>query len=192
MVLKDRKIDVTEQELQKKVIKDYGTHYKTLWNTTIVKLAQQYGVPTTIYADWPLFDKELLTQALTEYETSPTAFDVKKYENIKDKDAPTEPLPLAYKEMFEALKLGCKTVYGTLTEEEIKKHLDQGDLIQVTIKLHLLYPGKKQTYHSILVYGYKNESVFFHDPTHGESLTVTFKHLRRSMVGTGVGIVYER
>lgn len=79
-----------------------------------------------MYALWSLFKPELLQEALKEYADSPKTMDVRKYENPDDQDGLPEPLPLAYKEMFEAVRLGCKTTYGGLTEHRLQSLLDAG------------------------------------------------------------------
>ena len=40
-------ITVTEKELETKIEPDYGKNFKNLWNTTIAKLACEYGLDTT-------------------------------------------------------------------------------------------------------------------------------------------------
>jgi hypothetical protein len=116
--------------------------------------------------------------------------DYRKYENPKDKDHLTEPLPLSYKEMFRALELGCKCVYGWLTTKEVKSFLKKNCLIQISIKLHLLYPGKKQVFHSILIYKVIEDEVYYHDPSHGENLSCDFDRLMRARTDVAA-IVYS-
>lgn len=100
MVLATKQINVTEDELMSKITNDYGSDFKYVWNPTIAKLGQMYGVQTSMYALWPLFKPDLMKQALEEYTAHPETFNVNKYENPNDTDTSTEPLPLAYKEMF--------------------------------------------------------------------------------------------
>ena len=106
-----------------------------------------------MYALWPLFKKPLLLQALKEFRCDPEHLDISKYENPNDKDDPTpEPLPLAYKEMFKAVEMGCSVVYGTLTTRHTQSHLAKGKLILTTIRLKDMYPEKKLTgFHIILL-----------------------------------------
>lgn len=190
MVLATKGISVTEKELQKKVIKEYGKNYKNIWNPTIAKLALIYKIPTTVYALWPLFKKQLLIQARKEYHSSPKKFNAKRYETGADKDI-SESLLIAYKDMFKAIELGCKVVYGELTRTRIKKHLVKSNLIMTSIKLDTMYPGKRNVYHGILLYGFKGNKIFYHDPFHGESLSCTINHLIASISDTSVGIVFS-
>jgi hypothetical protein len=145
-----------------------------------------------MYALWPLFKPELLEQALREYEKNPKTFNVNKYENPNDNDESTEPLPLAYKEMFEAIKLGCKVKYENLTDKLIKKIIDNGNLLQTSIKLHVLYPDKKHAYHSILVFGYSDNTIHYHDPSFGENLQCSFKQLLNASTDVGACIECSR
>ncbi len=191
MVLVARGIEVTEKDLQQKVIKDYGKKYKNIWNPTIAKLALEYKIPTTVYARWPLFKQEFLKKALKEYESDSNNFDANKYETEADKDI-HESLRIAYKDMFAAIRLGCKVVYGELTPEIIKKYLKKGNQIMTSIKLNKMYPGKKNVYHAILLYGVKGDTVFYHDPFHGESLSCSISHLISAISDTGVGIVFSK
>lgn len=144
-----------------------------------------------MYALWPLFKRELLSQALKEYQENPNNIDINKYESKNDKDSLPEPLPLAYKEMFEAVKMGCKVHYGSLTVNRMKRLLSLGFLIQTSVKLDLLYPGKKRAYHSILLYGVENNAILFHDPAYGEALKVDAERLERATMDVGACIVYK-
>jgi hypothetical protein len=191
MVLKFYGNSVSEEELVKKVEVDYGKDFKNLWNPTIAKLSRDYGINTTMYAAWPLFKKEIYPLALADYIKNPTTMDYKKYENSKDKDELTEPLPLSYKEMFKALELGCECVYGKLTSTRIKTLLSKDYLIQTSVKLHLLYPGKKQVFHSILIYKIDGDILSYHDPAYGENLTCTLIDMVRAANDVGAAIVYH-
>lgn len=191
MVLAYYGINVSEAELINKVEKDYGKNFKNLWNPTISKLSQEYGVDTIMYAVWPLFRKDIYLKALAEFQENPETMDYKKYEHPKDKDQMTEPLPLAYKEMFRALELSCKCVYGKLTENRLKEFLSKNYLVQTSIKLHLLYPGKKHVFHSILIYKLIDDTVYYHDPAHGEGLTCKLDSLVRASTSVGAAIVYK-
>lgn len=133
-VLASHDIQVSEEELIAKVEADYGSVFKNLWNPTIAKLARQYGVDTHMYALWPLFKPKLLQKALQEYADNPEDMDVRKYESPNDQDDLPEPLPLAYEEMFEAVKLGCRITYGGLTEHRLQSLLDAGYLVQTSIR----------------------------------------------------------
>lgn len=190
MVLASKGISVGEEELLKKVEKDYGKSFKNIWNSTIAKLACQFGIKAKLIVEWPLLKKDNLKKALQEYETNPKSFNYKKYENPNDKDALPEPLPLGYKETFEALKLGCKTECKRISEQKIKKLLDQGNLILFSIKLQNMYKDKKG-YHSILVYGYKNNEVFYHDPSYGKELKLPLKKLIGASQDVGAAIAFS-
>jgi hypothetical protein len=190
MVLASYEISVSEEELIKKVEVDYGKDFKNLWNPTIAKLSRKYGIQTTMYANWPLFKKDIYPLALAEFIKNPLTFDYRKYENPKDTDNLTEPLPLSYREMFKAMELGCICTFGKLTEHIIRSLLSQNQLIQTSVKLNLLYPGKKQVFHSVLIYGVKDDILFYHDPAHGESLTCTLGHMVHAANDVGAAIVY--
>lgn len=191
MVLKAKDIDVSEEELIGKIEGDYGKHFKNIWNPTIAKLAREYGIETRMYALWPLFKRDKLKAALKEYQEDPRNFNVFKYENKKDKDRLPETLPLSYKEMFEAVNKGCKVTYGSLTPVKIKKLLSQGHLIQTSIHRERFFPDKPPAYHSILIYGYKDEEVFFHDPDNGPSRSRSLYQLMSAMQDVGAVIVYK-
>lgn len=189
MILSAHGVSVTETELVKKVEQNYGAHFKNIWNPTIAKLARQYGLKTTMYALWPLFKKNNLYEALKEYKDTPTVFSVAKYENKKDQDVLPEPLPLAYKEMFKAIELGCHAVYGRLTEKRIQIFLKQGKLIQTSIKLKVLHPHRKG-FHSILIYEINKNIVKYHDPYYGEALEIDITRLLKATGNTGAAILY--
>jgi len=191
MVLAFYGIDISEVELIKKVEKDYGKNFKNLWNPTIAKLAREYRINTTMYATWPLFKKDIYPKALSDFQSNPETMNYKKYEHPKDKDELTEPLPLAYKEMFKALELGCRCVYGKLTASRIKSALSKNYLIQTSIKLHKLYPDKKHVFHSILIYGIENNTAHFHDPAHGEGLSCPMVTLIKASNNVGAAMIYS-
>jgi len=190
MVLAENGINVSEKDLLKKVEKDYGKRFKNLWNPTIAKLAREYKIKTTMYALWPLFKKDKLKQALKGYRENPEGFDVAQYENATDKDTLPEPLPLAYKEMFKAVERGCKVIYGKLTKIRIKSLLKKNNLIQTSVKLQKLYPGHKG-FHSILLYGFKGDTVFYHDPHYGKSMNTNINKLIKAAGNVGAAIVYK-
>lgn len=183
--------EATEAELLEKVEKDYGNTFSNIWNPTIAKLACEYDINTTLYALWPLLKKHNLSEALNDFIKNPQNFDVRKYENQNDKDAMPEPLLLAYKEMFLAVQNGCKTVYGGMTGKRMQAFLSKGHLIQTSVKLHLLYPGKNQAFHSILVYGLQDSTVYFHDPFHGEGLSCSVDRLLKASSDVGAFMVYK-
>lgn len=191
MVLAYFGINVSEKELISKVEKDYGKSFKNLWNSTIAKLSREYGINTTMYAVWPLFKKNIYSKALAEFKKNPNTMNFKKYEHPKDKDELTEPLPLAYKEMFRALELGCKCVYGKLTGNKIKNLLLKNCLVQTSIKLHLLYPGERHIFHSILIYKLVGSKVYYHDPARGEGLNSDINRLIKASNNVGAAIVYR-
>ncbi len=193
MVLHHFRIKVNEEELENKVKENYGNKFSNIWNPTIAKLACGYGINTTLYALWPLLKKDTLPKALNAFQRNPHTFDVNRYENKKDKDRFSEPLPLAYKEMFLAVQKGCKAAYGSLTTQRVKKLLSEGYLIQTSIKLHLMlmYPDKKRAFHSILIYRISGNKIFFHDPFNGEGLTCTLEHLLKATSDVGAFMAYK-
>ncbi len=191
MVLETHNIKVTENALLEKLEPDYGKDFKNLWNPTIAKLAVQYGIETKMYAKWPLFKKDVYPKALAEFQLNPSTMNYLKYENPNDKDVATEPLPLSYKEMFKALDLGCKCVYGSLTPKRIKTLLLQNRLIQTSIKLNLLYQGTPNVFHSLLLYKVEGETVFYHDPTYGANLRCTLDKLNKASQDVGAAIVFS-
>jgi len=191
MVLNAYGIKVEEKELYGKVIKAYGKSFKNIWNPTIAKLACEYGINTSMYALWPLFKKELLKRASSDFEKNPNNFNSNKYENKNDEEKLPEPLKLAYQEMFRAIKKGCKVYYGDLTSDRIKKFLKEDYLIQTSVKLNTLYQGKKKAYHSILLYGLTDNLILFHDPYYGKEKTVEVTQLQKSISDTGAYIIYK-
>lgn len=192
MVLAAKGINISEEDLIQKVTKDYGPNFKNIWNPTIAKLACEYGIPTTMYADWPLFKKEVLPQAITAYQMHPETFNYKQYENPDDTDDEGIPLPLSYKEMFRAIELGCNCIYGQLNEKNIRDNLSNGNYIQTSIKLHLLYPGKKELFHSILLYDIQDETVFYHDPAYGAQLNSSLQQLLTAANSVGAAMIYSK
>lgn len=174
-----------------KVEPDYGKQFTNLWNPTIAKISCEYGVATTMHADWPLFKPEILTQAMDEYHRDPAKMDVQKYENSDDNDTIPEPLPLAYKEMFKAIELGCRTVYGGLNVELLEKLLIQNSLVQTSIKTGLLYLNEPDTYHSTLIYALDNSEVMYHDPARQPAMKCAVSSLIKAANGTGACIVYD-
>jgi len=192
MVLASCGIEVSEKELIAKVRLDYRADFSNIWNPTIAKLAVEYGIQTTMYALWPLFKPELTLQALKEFRANPEGMNINKYENPNDSESLPEPLSLAYKEMFLAIEKGCKTVYGGLTEKRLTALLNEGFLIQTSVKLHKLYPAKKKGFHSILIYKHSGDGIEYHDPYHGEGLRCTAKHLLTATNGVGAFMAYKR
>lgn len=185
-------IQVSEKELEDKVIADYGTGFKSLWNPTVAKLACQYGLETVFSAKWPLLKPSLMQKAVDEYHQNPANFNLSKYEDPDDSDSLPMPLPLSYKEMFLAVKYGCKTNYGKLTKEKLKEEMSSGALIQTSIKLNRLYPNGKQTFHSILLFGLDGDTVHYHDPHRGASLTCSIDHLLKATARVGAFLVYRQ
>ena len=192
MVLDYFGVIITEEELQKKVEKNYGVGYKNLWNPTIAKLAMELGVKTEMYALWSIFKKRVYRQAIKEYEKNSNLFDYRKYENKSTKDNLSESLFIAYREMFEAVKLGCKVHYGSLTVKRINFFLKNNFLIQTSVRLNKLYTGKKTVFHSILIYYLEGDKVFFHDPAHGEGLSCSINHLIKATQDVGVFMLYKK
>ena len=190
MCLQHFGITVSETELEEKVIGDYGKKFSNIWNPTIAKLACEYGIHTILSAEWPVLKPDILPYAVKEYRKNPQTFDVKKYENPDDADSLPEPLPLAYKELFQAVEKGCEVEYGNLSEEKIKKLLSDGYLMQTSIKLHLMYPGRGRGFHSILIYKIDRGEVYYHDPFRGKSLHCSMEHLLKATTDVGVFIVF--
>lgn len=191
MVLAAYNITVSENELLKKVEKDYGKNFKNLWNPTIAKIAREYGIDATMYALWPLFKKDILKTASKEYKKNPQQFTISKYENKNDTAVFSEPLLLAYKEMFKAIESGCKTAYGSLTKARIKKLLSGGYLIQTSIRLERMYPNQKKGHHSILLYNYIGDTIYYHDPYRGASLRCSFEHQSKASTAVGAAIAFK-
>lgn len=192
MVLDTFGVKVSERELLDCVLKDYGSEFKNIWNPTIAKLAREYGIDTTFIALWPLLKAETLPRALAEYTKSPDTFSVATYENRSDTNKIHEPLPLAYSEMFKAVENGCKTVYGKLTSRRLRTLLDTGHLVQASVIVDKLYPGKKPAFHSILVYEYSGDIIKYHDPFYGEKLTCSIEHLLKSLTTVGACMAYRK
>lgn len=190
MVLAYHGQEVSEGELVAKVEPIYGKDFKNIWNPTIAKLACEHGLEVRFSADWPLLNPETMQSALVEYKQLGPEMNINKYENPDDKDQLSEPLPIAYQEMFAAVALGCKTQPKKLTRKILEKELAEGNLIQTSIKLDKLYPGKKSTFHSILVFDQTQDSFIYHDPTHGEDLEAPKDHLISSLTSVGAFIAY--
>lgn len=191
MVLATKGILVTENDLIEKVKIDYGDNFQNIWNPTVAKLACQYGIKTKMFARWPLFKKDVIPKAFTEYQKNPKTFNYRKFENKNDNDTIREPLPLAYKEMFEAVKVGCNCVFGGLTNRRLKKLYKEGKLVQTSVRLHLLYPGEKRVFHSILIYKIEEDVVSFHDPARGIGLNCPIGRLLKVANSTGAIMAYS-
>lgn len=192
MVLNTYGIKVSEKDLVNSIKKDYGGNFKNIWNPTIAKLACGFGIQTRMYALWPLFKKDIFPKALKEYVLNPNQIDIKKFENPHDKTKLSEPILLAYNEMFEAVKEGCTVIYGRLTPNRIRQFLQKGFLIQTSVKLNKLYPGEKISYHSILLFGLDQDKIIYHDPSYrGAFQEVFLKRLQESMDDVGAAIVYR-
>lgn len=192
MVLAHYSIIKSESELCRMIEKDYGKGFRNVWNPTIAKLAAQFGIDTQLHALWPLLQKDIFSQALAEFQDNPETFDVRKYENPLDEDKSTEPLPLAYKEMFLAVKAGCTVHYGGLTANKLLKFLRKGYLVQTSIKVERMYPEKnKVAFHSLLVFNTEGAQVHYHDPAYGENLTCSVTHLLKAANGVGAFMVYK-
>ena len=189
-VLAVQGVAVSEEKLVAKVQQDYGKNFKNLWNPTIAKLACEYGIDTKMYALWPLFKLENLAATIEKIERNPAHMDVRKYENPDDKDTLGEPLPLAYKEVFKAIKNGCKVTYGGLTEGRIIRILGRGHYIQTSIKINLLYPDDRASFHSILLYKCKEGIVTYHDPARYAAMECEVEKLLRAANGAGAFMEY--
>jgi hypothetical protein len=191
MVLANSGIEVSESELINKIKPDYGNKFFNIWNTSIAKLASEYGIKTSLYALWPLLKPDIFLEAATEFKDNPDHFDANKYEHPNDKDVLPEPLPLAYKEMFKAVDKGCQVAYGSLTDRRIDDFLKKGLLIQTSVKVHKLYPDAPRGFHSILIYGRKGSIVEYHDPFVGPSLKVDIQDLIKVASDNGAFMVYS-
>ncbi len=174
-----------------KIESDYGKRFTNIWNPTIARLAREYDIDTTMYAGWPLFKPEILTKALEEYHHNSDEIDVQKYENPDDKDTIPEPLPLSYTEMFKAIELGCRPIYGGLTADLLVKLLHQNLLVQTSIKTNLLYPQGSDTYHSVLIYGFEGNELTYHDPARKPAMKCSVSSLIKAANGTGACLVYN-
>lgn len=190
MVLATKHIQVSEEELINRIVKDYGKNFTNIWNSTIAKLAQEYGLLVTFYAKWALFKN--MSKALEEFHNSSSTFNVDTYENKNDKDTMLEPLSIADIDMFNAVEKGCKYVYSGLDKELLKDMLSKNNFIQLSIRLKNLYPEKyKKGYHSILLYGIDGEDVIYHDPYNGEALRVSIDKLLQSTMDAGACMIYS-
>jgi hypothetical protein len=130
-----------------------------------------------MYAHWPLFKPHNLQLALKEYAANPLKMDISKYEDANDTDELPEPLPLAYRDMFKAIKLGCTVEYRRPTDQLYRDILGAKRLIQTSIKLEKMYPGTKTGFHSILIYDVAGDQVKYHDPDRQPSMTCSINHL---------------
>ena len=190
-VLAQHGINVSEESLIAQVECDYGKSFTNLWNPTIAKIACRQGIDTEMYALWPLLKPDILSAAMSEFNINPDKMNIQKYENPNDKDFQPESLPLAYREMFEAIKLGCKATYGGLTANRLIELLDKGYLVQTSIKVERLYPGEKNAYHSILIYEYNGDVATYHDPARESGMTCDIKTIIKDSNGTGAFMAYE-
>lgn len=181
---------VTEEKLIKQVEALYGKDFHNLWNPTIVKLARGYGLATQFYAAWPLLKSQVFSQAWRTYQNDPRHFSPQDYEAGNDDENLEEPLALAYQEMFAAVALGCQVHYGRLTAKRLLRFLSQGYLLQSSVHLEKLYPGKTTAFHSLLVYHLENDKVFYHDPALGEQLHCSFSHFLQAATDTGAFMLY--
>ncbi len=182
---------MTEEDLLARVEVDYVTGFTNIWNPTIAKLASEYGVQTKMYALWPLFKPELFKRALQEYNTNPATMNIQAYENPNDSSVFDEPLPLAYKEMFEAVKLGCSVVYGRMTKARLIRALDAGRLVQTSIRTQVLYPSARPSYHSLLIYKRYNNVITYHDPARSAGMECDINNLLRAANDTGAYMEYK-
>lgn len=179
IVLANYGIFVTETELIKKVEKEYGKNFQNLWNPTLAKMGREYGIDTTMYATWSLLKK------------NPNILKNKEFKNPRYEDGTVILLTLEQKEFFKALKLGSAYIHGKLTTQRIKTLLSKNYLIQTSVRLHLLYPGERQIFHSILIYKLVGDTVYFHDPARSESMSSHIATLVKAANNAGVVIVYK-
>lgn len=177
MVLDYNGIKVSENELIKKVEAEYGSDFKNIYNPTIAKLACSYGIKTDFYALWPLLRKTNFSNAFNKYLNTSIVSGAQFDENPYDNDRLGGKLSIAYRDMFEAVKLGCRVHYGGITANRINETLDGKRFIQLSIKVHLIYPGLRHVYHSILLFKEKDGIVTYHDPAHGEGLQADVKKI---------------
>lgn len=191
MVLANQGIKVSEEELLGKVVPDYGNKFSNIWNSTIAKLACQYGITTTMYALWPLLKPGTFQKALNEFREDPDSFNAMKYENPDDKDYLPEPLVLAYKEMFLAVDCGCKVEYGSLTKDLLTHLLGSGWIVQTSVKVHKLYSDAPRGFHSILIYKLEGNEVEYHDPFVGSHLNIEVDRLISSAQDVGAFMAYK-
>lgn len=83
-------------------------------------------------------------------------------------------------------------IFDSLKKEEIINYLKRGNkLIQISIKLAKMYPGK-QGLHSILLFALQGSDVIYHDPSYGESLVCNLEHLEKASKGVGKIIIYSK
>ncbi len=164
MVLASRGIPVSEKRLIENIEAEYKKSFKQVWNPTIAKLACQNGIKVSFMARWSLL----------------------KPANIKK----AQDLDIAYRDMLEAVRLGCEVSYGKLTETIMKENLLKGNYIQTSIHKNKLHKGAKAGYHSILLYDIIDDEVYFHDPDMGSAMHCSIVVLMRAMNGAGAALVY--
>ncbi len=184
-------IEVTEETLISKVKGDYGKNFKNIWNPTLAKLAVEYGIPTKMYAKWPLFKASVIKGATLEYSKDPNGFKLSEYENNNDGDRLPEPLSLAYKEMFKAIELGCEVFYGRLTRQRLVNLVAEGYIIQTSIKTEKLYHGERPSYHSLLIYSIDGNELVYHDPARSAAMKCKVSSLIRAANDTGAFMAFK-
>lgn len=81
-------------------------------------------------------------------------------------------------------------LYDTVEETKIKKLLVKGNLIQISIRLQKLYVDKKGL-HSILLYAFENDMIYYHDPSYGKSLQYGFEDMMQATEKTGPMLAYK-
>lgn len=191
MALAHYGVKIAENELLKTIRRDYPDNFSNIWNPTIARLACRYGIDTTFSAAWPLLKPHVFPAALHAYQQNPEGFDIHHFENKNDNDGLPEPLSIAYQDIFAAGTLGCAMRYGKLTARRLHGLVAHGSLVQTSVKLHLLYPGKKHVFHSVLIFDANNTSVTYHDPTYGKSLSCRTAHLIRALTDVGAFLTYR-
>ncbi len=186
-------IKASENELKAQVILLYGKRFKNIWNSTIARIACEYGLKVHFEALWPLLKPEQFKKAFSEYQSNKeNQFKVDRYENPNDTHVSSEPLPLSYAELFAAQQAGCSIAFGGATIDALAKAFSQGKLILLTIKRERLYPKLKPAFHSILVFAVQKDLVFYHDPFYGESLSVSQENLMLSLPQVKPMIVFGK
>ncbi len=164
MVLASRGISVSEKRLIEIIEADYKKSFKQVWNPTIAKLASQNGVKVLFMARWLPLKPESMNK-------------------VQDHG-------IAYRDIMEAVKLGCEVSYGKLTAALIEDNLSMGNYIQTSVHKNKLHKGAKTGYHSILLYDITDNEVYFHDPDMGSAMHCSIEVLMRAMNGAGAALVY--
>lgn len=184
----------SEKQLLGEIEGDYGRDFNLIWNPTITLLAAKYGLSVELYVLWPLLKKGTWEKAYREWKRSPKRFNWELYEPRKGDEAAKHEdrfIQVAYKDIFNTVKLGGRAYYGSLTANRMVKFLNSGKLIILIIVPSALFPKKvkKKDLHSILLFSSAGKNILFHDPYYGENLKATKERIKKAHSKLGAGIV---